>query len=82
MRRYLLGGGLPVPENMDERYRASYAKMVELVGTLHRAGVTIVPGTDALAGFSLHRELELYAKAGIPPAEVLRIATLVPALVL
>ncbi|MGZ5448938.1 MAG: amidohydrolase family protein [Thermoanaerobaculia bacterium] len=82
VRRYLLAGGLPVPEGMDERYRASYAKMVELIGALHRAGVTIVPGTDGLAGFTLHRELELYAQAGIPPAEVLRIATLVPAQVL
>ena len=82
VRRYLLAGGLPVPEGMDARYRASYAKMVELIGVLHRAGVTIVPGTDGLAGFTLHRELELYVQAGIPPAEVLRIATLVPAQVL
>ena len=82
MRRYLLTGGLPVPEGMDERYRASFAKMVEIVGALHRAGVTIVAGTDDLAGFALHRELELYVQAGIPPAEVLRIATLVPAQVL
>ena len=82
VRRYLLGGGLPVPEGMDERYRASYAKMVALIGELHRAGVTIVPGTDGLAGFTLHRELELYVQAGIPPAEVLRIATLGPAQVL
>ncbi len=82
MRRYLLTGGLPVPEGMDERYRASFAKMIEIVGALHRAGVTIVAGTDDLAGFALHRELELYVQAGIPPAEVLRIATLVPAQVL
>jgi imidazolonepropionase-like amidohydrolase len=35
-----------------------------------------------LVGFSLHRELELYARAGIPNADVLRIATLVPAQIL
>ncbi len=81
-RRYVLRGGLPVPEGMDERYRASFAKMLELIAALHRAGVTIVAGTDSLAGFTLHRELELYVQAGIPPAEVLRIATLVPAQVL
>jgi len=81
-RRYLLTGGLPVPEGMDEKYRASFAKMLDLVGELHRAGVTIVAGTDALAGFALHRELENYVRAGIPPAEVLRIATLVPAQIL
>jgi imidazolonepropionase-like amidohydrolase len=82
IRRYLLTGGLPVPEGMDERYRASFEKMLELVGALHRAGVTIVAGTDAVAGFALHREMELYVRAGIPPAEVLRIVTLVPAQVL
>jgi len=27
----------------------------------------------------LHNELELYVRAGIPPAEVLRMATLTPA---
>jgi imidazolonepropionase-like amidohydrolase len=79
MRRLLLTGGLPVPEGMDEKYRASFAKTLDLIGELHRAGVTIVAGTDALAGFALHRELENYVRAGIPPAEVLRIATLVPA---
>ena len=42
---------------------------------LFNAGVTIVAGTDGFAGFTLHRELELYAEAGIPAAQVLRIAT-------
>ena len=42
----------------------------------------MIPGTDALAGYSLHHELELYVRAGIPPAEVLRMATLTPALVM
>jgi imidazolonepropionase-like amidohydrolase len=44
--------------------------------------VTIIPGTDALAGYTLHHELELYARAGIPPAEVLRMATWTAALVM
>lgn len=82
VRRDFLSGGLPVPEGMDARYRASFQRMLDLVAELHRSGVTIVAGTDALAGFSLHRELELYAKAGIPNADVLRIATLVPAQIL
>ena len=43
---------------------------------LYDSGITIVPGTDALPGFTLHRELELYAQAGITTPEVLRIATL------
>jgi imidazolonepropionase-like amidohydrolase len=56
--------------------------MLKLLRALHDAGVTIIPGTDGLAGYMLHHELELYAKAGIAPAEVLRMATLTPALVM
>lgn len=82
IRRNLFQGGLPVSQEMDERYRASFRRMLDFIRELHRAGVTIVAGTDNLAGFTLHRELELYVQAGIPPAEVLRIATLVPAQVL
>jgi hypothetical protein len=43
---------------------------------LYDSGIPLVAGTDDLAGFTLHRELELYVKAGIKPSEVLRIATL------
>lgn len=82
IRRSLLSGGLPVPEGMDERYRASFRKMLDFIGEMHRAGVTIMAGTDDLPGFTLHRELELYVQAGIPPVEVLRLATLTPARVL
>jgi imidazolonepropionase-like amidohydrolase len=76
VRRGFLAGGLPVSDGMDERYRESFRRMLDLVAALHRAGVRIVPGTDGLAGFTLHRELELYRDAGIPAVEVLRIATL------
>jgi cytosine/adenosine deaminase-related metal-dependent hydrolase len=79
VRRGFLTGGLPVPEGKDVQYRASFQRMLDLVKAAYDAGITIVAGTDAFAGFALHRELELYALAGIPPAEVLRIATLVPA---
>ncbi|HYR28956.1 MAG TPA: amidohydrolase family protein [Thermoanaerobaculia bacterium] len=79
VRRYLLTGGLPVPEGMDERYRASFRKMLGLIAELHDAGVTVVAGTDGLAGFTLHRELELYVHAGISPVDALRIATLTAA---
>jgi len=47
-----------------------------MVKALFDRGIPIVAGTDDLAGFSLARELELYVEAGIPPADVLRIATL------
>lgn len=54
--------------------------MQALVGALHAAGVPLACGTDlanpnVVAGFSLHRELELLAAAGLPPAAALRAAT-------
>ena len=70
------GGGLKPPEGMDQRYRDSFASLLRFVRVLYDAGVPLVAGTDELAGFFLHRELELYAEAGIPAPEVLRIATL------
>ena len=76
VRRGFLAGGLPVPEGMDQRYRDSFRNVLAMVKTLYDNHIPIVAGTDAMAGFSLHRELELYVQAGIPPAEVLRIATL------
>jgi imidazolonepropionase-like amidohydrolase len=75
VRRGFYGGGLPVPDGKDQRYRDSYQAMLNLVAAMHRAGVRIVAGTDGFAGFLLHRELELYVQAGIPAPEVLRIAT-------
>ena len=56
--------------------------MLRLLKAVHDAGVTIIPGTDSLAGYVLAHELELYVKAGIEPAEVLRLATLTPAIVM
>jgi Amidohydrolase family len=58
-----------------ETYRASWKRMMEFLGRLHSAGVPLVAGTDDLAGFMLHRELELYVQAGVAPAEAIRIAT-------
>lgn len=70
------GGGLPAADGRAVmRHRAAYEQMVAMVGELHRSGVPIVAGTDAVAGLAYVRELELYVQAGIPPAEVLRIAT-------
>lgn len=69
-------GAMKIPDTKTaERYRRSYAKMVEFAGRLHRAGVPLVAGTDEIAGFTLQGELELYVQAGLRPAEVLQIAT-------
>jgi imidazolonepropionase-like amidohydrolase len=76
VRRGLLAGGLPVPEGKDETYRASFSRMLQMLRRLHEAGVPILAGTDGFAGFTLHRELELYVQAGLPVARVLQLATL------
>ncbi len=60
-------------------YAKSYAKMVQFVGMLYRAGIVVVAGTDELAGFTLQGELELLVKAGLTPAQALQVATLTAA---
>ena len=76
IRRGFLYGGLEVPEGMDQRYQDSFQQMLKMTKALYDAGVPIVAGTDSLAGFTLHRELELYVQAGIPAPKVLQLATL------
>jgi imidazolonepropionase-like amidohydrolase len=76
VRRGLLSTGLTPPEGMDQTYRRSFAKMMELTGLLYRSGIAIEDGTDSMAGFALHRELELDVQAGIPANKVLQNATL------
>jgi imidazolonepropionase-like amidohydrolase len=72
-------GGFAVPKDLTRAdYRASWAKMVDLLGRMHKAGVPIVAGTDG-AGIELVHELEIYVQAGFTPAEALAAATIVPA---
>src|SRR5205823_4758817 len=82
VRRAMLSGALEVPPDKQSAYREAFSAMLRLLKALHDAGITIIPGTDNLAGYMLHHELELYVRAGIPAAEVLRMATLTPALVM
>jgi imidazolonepropionase-like amidohydrolase len=55
------------------------SKRLQLVEAMHRAGVNILPGTDApwlvVPGFSLHDELFLLVQAGLTPTDALRAAT-------
>jgi imidazolonepropionase-like amidohydrolase len=77
--RYMRTGGFAVPAGLTRAdYRASWAKMVELLGIMHKAGVPIVAGTDG-SGIELIHELEIYLQAGFTPAEALAAATIVPA---
>ena len=75
--RGLRVGEFPIPDDATAaRYEKSYQKMIEFVGRMYRAGIPIVAGTDAIPGFTLQRELELYVQAGMTPAQALQVATL------
>jgi len=63
-----------------ERGAAVWPRMLELVKRYHDAGALLTAGSDfpnpfVIPGASLHDEMELLVQAGIPPAEVIRIAT-------
>src|SRR5690606_6390192 len=75
VRRGALSGRLAIDDGNAATYARSADALLTMLLKLHQAGVVLVPGTDAMPGFTLHRELELYAQAGIPNADVLRIAT-------
>lgn len=65
-------------------YTLTEEQMIAEIGRLHKAGITILAGTDAPndnLNFStdFYNELALYQKAGIPPIEVLKTATSNPA---
>jgi imidazolonepropionase-like amidohydrolase len=82
VRRSLLVGNAQRTPEMNARYRASFGAVLALVRALHDAGITIVAGTDFVAGFCLARELEDYVTAGLTAPDALRAATLVPARVM
>jgi imidazolonepropionase-like amidohydrolase len=77
--RSFRSGGFAVPKDLTRAdYRASWAKMVGLLGRMHKAGVPIVAGTDG-SGIEIVRELEIYVDAGFTTAEALAAATITPA---
>lgn len=70
------------PEDV-EKSRKRYELLLATLRELHRQGLTIVAGTDqAIPGYSLHRELEIYVQAGFTPMEALQAASSLPARVL
>jgi imidazolonepropionase-like amidohydrolase len=62
-----------------------FARNLQIVGSLHRAGVPFLAGTDTapgvyiMPGFSLHDELANFVEAGFTPIESLQTATSNPA---
>jgi imidazolonepropionase-like amidohydrolase len=76
VRRGLLAGDMDINESNAAQYAKSADALLQMIAKLHQAGIPLVAGTDAMAGFTLHRELELYHQAGISNADVLKIATI------
>ena len=72
-----------IPPDADVVGMQLFAKRLSLVSELFRAGVGVLPGTDAPLrnsppGFGLHEELRLMVQGGMRTFDVLRAATLEP----
>ncbi len=67
---------LDVKPAEDATYRASSQRLREVLKYLFDRGIKLVPGTDDVPGVMLHSELEEWQRAGIPPGDVLRLATI------
>ena len=64
----------------EPEYQYLWPKVLQLTKMMYDNGVPILSGTDIpnfdlVPGASLHHELELLVEAGIPPLEVIKIAT-------
>ena len=59
-----------------ETWARSLPNQSAMLKKLYENGIQLVPGSDGMAAFTVHRELEVYAEAGIPNAAVLKMATL------
>lgn len=74
-----------IPPNADSVGRAMFARRQVQIVAMRRAGVPLLTGTDSPLrnsppGFGLHEEMRLLARGGLSPFEILRAATLEPAL--
>jgi len=59
----------------DVAVRGHWMEKLASIRAAHRRGVKLLAGTDTGSRSSLHWELEFFVQAGIPPLDVLRIAT-------
>jgi imidazolonepropionase-like amidohydrolase len=84
----LVSNDIPVDPTLDiyeiitkeSEHHYLWPKVLQLTKMLYDNGVTILSGTDIpnfdlVPGASLHHELEILVEAGIPPLEVIKIAT-------
>jgi hypothetical protein len=76
VRRSLYNPSFEIGEERIEDWAGTAVRQAEMIRKLHDNGIQLVAGSDAMPAFTMYRELELYAEAGISNADVLRIATL------
>jgi hypothetical protein len=74
--RGLYNPDMEITDANEAAWARSQVNALTMLKTLYEKGIRIVPGSDNMPGFTIHRELELYTEAGIPNAAVLRMATL------
>ncbi len=65
---------ISTPEE-DAAYKGAFEKMTGTIRRMKDRGIFIVMGTDLGGALTLHRELELYQKAGFTAPEILARAT-------
>jgi imidazolonepropionase-like amidohydrolase len=71
-----------LPPELKDVAAAGFRKRLRFIGMCSRAGVQIIAGTDGvgagklLPGFGLQHELELLARAGLTPIQVIQAATI------
>jgi imidazolonepropionase-like amidohydrolase len=61
-----------------------WQEWAQMVKQMNQAGIPLMVGTDLMCpglipGYSVHEEMVIWQEAGIPPADILRSATIVPA---
>jgi imidazolonepropionase-like amidohydrolase len=76
--RFFYSSNWPVSAMAEAK--KTFPVVLEIVRRFHQRGVLLTTGTDLAApwitpGVSVHHEMELFARAGIPPLDVLTIAT-------
>ena len=77
IQRYRKRTFVPLKNDADDKsYFVAFDKLIDTLKLLHSRGIKLLPGTDDETGFTVHRELELYTKAGMTAAEALRAGTL------
>ena len=84
-----------IPQNLFTMWKSLWAgqtefpdqfwqNWAEMVKEMNRAGIPLMVGTDLMVpglipGYSVHEEMAIWQEAGIPPVDILRSATSVPA---